>query len=163
MTLQSIESILNSNVLMMVLQGIVIYLAILWIATIIWVSKDANNRSNSILFQIFAVLVVIVLTPLFGLLIYLIVRPSRTLTEKYLEELQVSILNEEEKKEETEKFEKCNNLVCSDHIYCPHCSAKLQKTCAGCKKWYKSAWSICPFCGKKDEPKKKKIKENVGE
>lgn len=101
---EQIQKILSSNIFTLALQGLIVYLAILWIAIIIWVTKDANNRSNSLLFQVFAILVVIFLTPLFGLLIYLILRPSKTLTERYIEEMQMQLLAEAEE-EERKKLE----------------------------------------------------------
>ncbi len=153
--IQSLEKLLNSNIVSWVLQGFIAYLAILWIAIIIWVTKDANNRSNSLMFQIFAILVVIILTPIFGLLIYLIVRPSKTLTEKYLEQSQMHLLNEEEQKEKKEKCDTCGNLADPDHIFCGSCGTKIKKRCSHCKEAYKHSFALCPFCGKKEKEKAK--------
>lgn len=164
--IQSVEKVLNSNIISLVLQGVIAYLAILWIAVIIWVSKDANNRSSSLFFQVFSILIVIILTPLFGLLIYLIIRPSKTLTEKYLEQAQMQILNEEEKKENLEKCPRCEICIHKDYTFCPHCSLKLKKNCFSCKKPYNVSWQICPYCGKKEKSKPKGSKgteENMKE
>lgn len=152
--LQNLENLLNSNFLSLGLQAVIAYLAILWIAIIIWVTKDANNRSNSLPFQVFSILIVILLTPLFGLLIYLIIRPSKTLTEKYLEQSQIQLLNEEEQKEEQEKCSTCQAFVDKDHIFCGNCGTKLKKACPYCKKPYNADWTTCPYCGKKEKPKK---------
>lgn len=116
---EQIQKILSSNVFTLALQGLIVYLAILWIAIIIWVTKDANNRSNSLLFQVFSILIVIFLTPLFGLLIYLILRPSKTLTERYIEEMQMQLLAEAEE-EERKKLQMISNnreaLVDEDEV-----------------------------------------------
>jgi hypothetical protein len=161
--LQALQKVLNSNILTIALEAVIAYLAVLWIAIIIWVSKDANNRTNSLLFQVFAILIVIVLTPLFGLLIYLIIRPSRTLTEQYLENIQLQILDEEGKKESMDKCPVCNAYISREYKFCPHCAAKVKKVCPACKKLYQTNWDICPYCGKKEPSKGKKAKSATEE
>jgi hypothetical protein len=42
------------------LKLLVIYFFIVWIAIIVWVTKDIINRTNNILFQIFSIITVIV-------------------------------------------------------------------------------------------------------
>ncbi len=93
------QSFFSSNAFSLFLQGLILYIAVLWIAIIVWVTRDVNNRSNSLFFQVFSILIVIFLTPLFGLLIYLILRPGKTLTEKYIEEMQMQLLAEAEEEE----------------------------------------------------------------
>ena len=58
------------------------YFFIVWISIIIWVTKDITNRTNSLFLQIFSILIVLLWTPL-SVVIYLLIRPSRTLFEKY--------------------------------------------------------------------------------
>jgi hypothetical protein len=161
--LQAIQKVINSNILTLALEATIAYLAILWIAIIIWVSKDANNRTNSLLFQVFSILIVIILTPLFGLLLYLIIRPTKTLTEKYLESIQLQILDEEGKKDSMEKCPSCNKHINKEYKFCPHCAVKLQKICFSCKKMYQTNWDICPYCGKKEPMKGKKQKASNDE
>jgi hypothetical protein len=43
-----------------IIKFIVIYFFIVWISLIVWVIKDVSIRSNSILFQIFCVLIILV-------------------------------------------------------------------------------------------------------
>ena len=62
------------------------YIAILWISVVFWVAKDISNRSLNAIFQIFCILITIIL-PLLGLFIYLLIRPEKTLLEKDFEEL----------------------------------------------------------------------------
>lgn len=64
------------------LQAGVGYLALLWIFAILWVVKDASNRSDSIAFQLISVLIVVIATPFVGLPLYLLIRPSQTLFER---------------------------------------------------------------------------------
>lgn len=69
------------------LQALVGYLALIWIFSILWVVKDASNRSDSIAFQLISVLIVVIATPFIGLPLYLLIRPSQTLFEKDVYEM----------------------------------------------------------------------------
>jgi len=69
----------------------VLYFFVIWITILVWVYKDITNRTDSIIYQIISILVVLLFTPLFGLFIYLIIRPSKTLFEKYYEEVEFNL------------------------------------------------------------------------
>lgn len=70
-----------------IIKFIVIYFFIVWISLIVWVIKDVSIRSNSILFQIFCVLIILVWTP-FSIFLYLLIRPRRTLYDLYFEDIE---------------------------------------------------------------------------
>ena len=72
---------------------IVIYFGMLWLAIIIWVTRDAISRSKSLIFQVFAILLNI-LFPVLGILLYLIIRPGKTSLERYYEELEHRLILE---------------------------------------------------------------------
>lgn len=82
---------------------VVIYFFALWIAFIIWIIKDITNRTTNLAFQVFCLLIIIVLTPIFGLPIYLLIRPRMTIFEKYYEETEFEE-DEEAEEEEEEVF-----------------------------------------------------------
>jgi len=73
--------------------AVVIYFGLLWLAIIIWVTRDAINRSQSIIFQVIAILLNI-LFPVLGILLYLIIRPNKTTLERYYEELEHRLILE---------------------------------------------------------------------
>jgi hypothetical protein len=73
--------------------AIIIYVGLLWLAVIIWVTRDAIYRSDSLIFQVIAILLNIVF-PLLGILIYLIIRPGKTTTERYYEDLEHRLILE---------------------------------------------------------------------
>jgi len=56
------------------------FLAALWISLVIWTNRDIRTRARDPLVQILATLLVAVLN-LPGVLVYLILRPPRTLEE----------------------------------------------------------------------------------
>jgi hypothetical protein len=73
--------------------ALVVYLGLLWLSVIVWVTRDAINRSESVLFQALAILLNIVF-PVLGILLYLIIRPSKTILERYYEDLEHKLILE---------------------------------------------------------------------
>lgn len=69
------------------LKFVIIYFIVVWISLIVWVIKDIVNRTDSVLLQLLAILIVTLLSP-FGIFIYLLIRPSKTVFEKYYEEIE---------------------------------------------------------------------------
>ena len=87
------------------LQVAVGYVALAWIFTILWTIKDASNRSESIAFQLISVLIVVLATPLIGLPLYLLIRPSQTLFEKDMYEMLQYLVGDDANEEIVEKEE----------------------------------------------------------
>ena len=73
--------------------AIVVYVGLLWLSIIVWVTRDAISRSNSLMFQVFAILLNIGF-PVLGTLLYLIIRPGKTVMERYYEELEHRLILE---------------------------------------------------------------------
>jgi uncharacterized membrane protein len=61
-----------------------VFLGVLVIFTVFYVTRDILLRSQSFLFMFFSILLAAFL-PLAGFLLYLLIRPSRTLAEKELD------------------------------------------------------------------------------
>ena len=68
----------------------VLYFFIIWISVLLWVMKDISNRTNNVLLQIVSVLIILILSP-FWIFIYLLIRPSDTLFEKYYNEIEENL------------------------------------------------------------------------
>jgi RNA polymerase subunit RPABC4/transcription elongation factor Spt4 len=126
--------------------AVIAYFGLLWIAIIIWVTKDSLERSNSIIFQAIAILLNIAI-PFLGILLYLIIRPGKTRMESYYEELERNMLENGEASD-SGACDKCLTPVDKNYNFCPNCAASLKKTCQKCKKTFPNIWNICPFCGK---------------
>lgn len=118
-------------------------LAALWLSFVIWTFRDMRRRSRDPFAQILAALVVAVL-PLFGLLIYLILRPPETLAEAYERALEEEALLQEI--EERPSCPGCSRIVQPEWMVCPHCHAHLKKACVACDRPLDLQWTICPFC-----------------
>jgi predicted RNA-binding Zn-ribbon protein involved in translation (DUF1610 family) len=144
------ESLYDSNFLANILKGVFVYLAALWIAVLIWIARDAINRSSSLLFQIFAISLNIFL-PVFGLILYLIIRPSKTIFENYYDDLEHKILEESN----LTWCEVCNAEIEKEYLYCPECTEQIKKKCSRCHKPFSIKWELCPYCGHKGKKEKK--------
>ncbi len=120
------------------------FLAALWIALVIWTYRDIRLRARDPLVQILSALLVAVLS-LPGVLIYLILRPPRTLEEEYQHTLEEESLLQA--LEELPLCPGCERRVKDDWQVCPNCHTKLKKACHHCGKLMELPWNICPYCG----------------
>ncbi len=91
--------------------AVIVYFGLLWLAIIIWVTRDAISRSDSLLFQVVAILLNIFF-PVLGILLYLIIRPGKTTLERYYEELEHRLILEsiDEKTDEKKKVRSIKKL-----------------------------------------------------
>ena len=148
-TLDFLLNFNSSNWINFSVRGVFIYLFILWAAVIVWVARDVVGRTRSLIFQVLAIILVIILN-VFGLLIYLIIRPQKTLLEKYQEDIeQKALINEEE------VCPHCARSLPLNFQFCPSCGIEVRQHCEKCHKLVSKNWSICPYCGKKKSAHKK--------
>jgi RNA polymerase subunit RPABC4/transcription elongation factor Spt4 len=120
------------------------FLIALWIGLILWTARDIRSRSDDHLAQILAVVCAALLT-LPGLLLYLLLRPSRTLEEEY----QSSLEEEALLAALTGRLScpGCGRQTESEWRICPTCSTVLRKACSDCGRMLDLSWNVCPFCG----------------
>jgi len=120
------------------------FLAALWLALVVWTWRDIRSRARDPLAQVLAVLVVAALN-LPGILVYLILRPTRTLEEDYQRTLEEESLLASI--EDQALCPGCERRIREDWQVCPNCHTKLKKSCQHCGKLMELPWNICPYCG----------------
>lgn len=120
------------------------FLAALWIALVIWTYRDIRTRARDQLVHILSTLLVAVLN-LPGVLVYLILRPQRTLEEEYQRTLEEEALLQA--LEDLPLCPGCERRVKDDWQVCPNCHTKLKKACQECGKLMELSWNLCPYCG----------------
>ncbi|MBL8089205.1 MAG: zinc ribbon domain-containing protein [Anaerolineales bacterium] len=120
------------------------FIIALWVSLVIWTYRDIRARTRDPLIQTLAALLVAVLN-LPGVLVYLILRPPRTLEEEYQHTLEEEALLQA--LEDLPLCPGCERRVKEDWQICPNCHTKLKKTCHNCSKFMELSWNICPFCG----------------
>ncbi|MCP4522775.1 MAG: hypothetical protein GY828_00995 [Candidatus Gracilibacteria bacterium] len=172
-----LESFYQGITFVTVFQFMLIYFFIIWIALIVWVIKDINNRTQSILFQLISILIIFLGTPL-GVFIYLLIRPSKTIFEKYHAEVEnnLDLMQEIINEKNNDIGDRLHCFVCETPVlpefkFCPKCEIQLKQECHECTKTVYRNWEICPYCGIKQDfqeektgnKKQKKKKEETNE
>ena len=120
------------------------FLAALWISLVVWTYRDVRSRARDPLVQILAAMLVAVLN-IPGVLVYLMLRPPRTLEEEYQRTLEEEALLQA--LEDLPLCPGCERRVKDDWQVCPNCHTKLKKTCQNCARLMELPWNICPYCG----------------
>ncbi|MBN1954724.1 MAG: zinc ribbon domain-containing protein [Anaerolineae bacterium] len=111
---------------------------------IIWTFRDMRARSRDFLALIVAVLLV-ALIPIFGFIVYLMLRPRDTLAEAYERSLEQEALLQAI--EEPELCPGCSQRVKADYLLCPTCHTRLKQPCIACGRPLHLNWAVCPYCG----------------
>lgn len=120
------------------------FIAALWLSLLIWTYRDIRNRARDPLVRILAIVVVALLF-LPGVVIYLLLRPGRTLEEEYQHTLEEEALLQSI--EDNALCPGCARRIKDEWIACPNCYTKLKKTCHQCGKPMELGWNLCPYCG----------------
>lgn len=120
------------------------FVAALWLSLVLWTWRDIRSRARDPLSRVLAVLVVAVLF-LPGILVYLILRPARTLEEDYQRSLEEEALLQAI--EDRPLCPGCGRRLEADWSFCPNCHTSLKKRCHQCGRLMELAWNMCPFCG----------------
>jgi len=136
----------TNNVLVLLSVAAVAYVAVLWVAVAYTVVRDARQRSESPTFLAFAG-VLGFLPPLLGALIYLVVRPARTLEEERTIALEEAALVEPITDEAaTRPCPTCGRHIEADFVICPHCRTQFARRCQACDRTLRLGWPVCPYC-----------------
>lgn len=125
------------------------YFAALWFALIVWTYRDIEQRTRSVITQIFATLLaVLFFVP--GALLYLVLRPRETLDEAFQRSLEEEYLLQD--LEDLPRCHSCHRAIESDWVICPSCHTELRHECPTCAHLVRVTWDICPYCATELEP-----------
>ena len=125
------------------------FLAALWISLVIWTFRDMRARARDAFAQLLASLMVLLLGP-FGIILYLILRPRETLSERYERSLEEEALLQDI--EERHICPGCKQPIELDYVLCPICHTRLRRPCVQCGRLVHPRWSVCPYCGEGQKP-----------
>src|SRR3954451_21956923 len=132
------------RVLRVGLTVITAYLVALWIASIWWTFRDIRSRSTDLFLQVAATLLVTIFS-FAGLLIYVILRPTKTLSQLYEESLEEEAFLQGIQVQSACPV--CKQRAEPDFIFCPWCQTRLKRVCARCEQPMMLRWKACPYCG----------------
>lgn len=123
--------------------GFVGFGATVWISLAVWTFMDIRSRTRDKLVWGLATLLVLVFS-VFGLIVYLILRPHETLMQAYERSLEEEALLQEI--EERPICPNCRHRVETDYRVCPNCLQQLKDACYNCGRLVDLEWPVCPYC-----------------
>ena len=107
----------------------------IWIRSILFVTRDISHRTDSLIYQIFCILLSSI--PIVGFMLYFIFRPIR-LTDDIIWRKSINTL--------AIQCNECWEFNNRNNIYCTSCWEKLTITCKECSKQYYNWYDYCPYC-----------------
>jgi hypothetical protein len=130
---------LNLVVDLLILFVVVLYLALIW-----WTYADAKRRIEDPV--MIACSTAASLFPFVGTIVYMILRPPEYLEDVRERELETQAAEARVAELEQSLCPHCNYRVEKDFVRCPSCLRKLKERCANCSRPLDQAWTICPYC-----------------
>ena len=127
-----------------VVELIILFLVVVWLALIYWTYADARRRiADSLLV---GCATAASLFPFVGTIVYMIVRPPEYLDDVRERELEIQAAEARLAELGYQVCPYCDYEVEKDFLRCPNCMRKLKDPCAACGKPLDPMWKICPFC-----------------
>ena len=123
----------------MVLRLLMFSLAIIYVASIVWVYRDSSVRSTRPYLWMLLGFV-----PLVGPIVYTFVRPPLFLDEA--QENALEIARRERELAEKGYCPSCRYPTEPDFLVCPNCGHGLKNPCRSCAQPLRPEWRICPYC-----------------
>ncbi len=120
------------------------FVGIFYIATVWWVYKDAKRRIDDPWLVAMAVIVGLI-PPFIGPLIYMLFRPPEYLDEVRERELEIKAMEQRLARRDLH-CPVCRAEVDMTFLVCPVCTTKLKQACTNCKAPLEALWQICPYC-----------------
>ncbi|MBA2363487.1 MAG: zinc ribbon domain-containing protein [Chloroflexia bacterium] len=120
------------------------FLAMLWLALVLWVYRDAQSRSTS--FPVILLSTVLVSsTFVVGWAVYILLRPRFSLSEEYHQGFRerAALLDASS----GELCFRCQARLQLDYRLCPNCGLEVKHPCDMCKRPIRPTWNLCPYCG----------------
>jgi double zinc ribbon protein len=120
------------------------FVVVFWAATAYWVYKDARRRIEDPWMIAMAVVLGIV-PPFLGPIIYMFFRPPEYLEEVRERELEIKAMEERLARRDLH-CPVCRAEVEASYLVCPVCTTKLKQACVSCKAPLEPLWQVCPYC-----------------
>ncbi|MCX6823868.1 MAG: hypothetical protein NT085_01980 [candidate division SR1 bacterium] len=118
---------------------VAILLVFFRVVSIIRVTKDIINRTNSFSLQVISILFVTFLTPLVGLPLYFLIRPIMYKSDR--------IPRREACASNLVPCYNCNTLNPKEYVCCIACGERLKIKCKECGNNYAHSFAYCNICG----------------
>ncbi len=113
------------------------FLILLWIWGIIWIAKDIQERTDSLLKEIIFILLFGILWPIWWLF-YIALRPAWYKRDKnwWREAILAQVI----------QCPECWEFNPKENNYCLNCWTKLKIKCKECQREFPYDYEFCPYC-----------------
>jgi hypothetical protein len=126
------------------------FVGVSWLSTAFWVYKDARRRIEDPWLVAMAVLLGLV-PPFLGPLIYMLFRPPEYLEDVRERELEMKAMEQRLSRRDLH-CPVCRSEVEASYLVCPVCTTRLRQSCRTCKQPLEAIWQVCPYCETPVEP-----------
>jgi len=120
------------------------FVVVFWLATVYWVWKDARRRIEQ-QWKIWLAVVLGLVVPFLGPLVYMLFRPPEYLEDVRERELEMRAIEKRLGGADLQ-CRVCGASVESDFLVCPVCTSRLRQACSACGRPLEPAWQLCPYC-----------------
>jgi hypothetical protein len=135
---------IESSGLNLVVDLLILFVVVLYLALIYWTYADARRRINDPM--LVGCATVASLFPFVGTIVYMILRPPEYLEDVRERELEMQAAEARLHDLDHGLCPHCDYRIERDFIRCPSCLRKLKERCVSCSRPLDQAWTICPYC-----------------
>ena len=135
---------ITDNTLNLVVQLLVLFLVVIWLATVYWTFADARRRIEDPM--LVACATIAALFPFVGTIVYMIVRPPEYIDDARERELEIAAAEARIEELRRNSCPHCDFEVEKSFLRCPSCLRRLKDPCGNCGRPLDPRWKICPFC-----------------
>jgi Double zinc ribbon len=135
---------IESNAFNLVIDLLVLFVVVLYLALIYWTYADARRRILDPM--LIGCATAASLFPFVGTIVYMILRPPEYLEDVRERELETQAAEARLHQLDYGLCPHCDYPIERDFVRCPSCLRKLKERCTSCAKPLDRAWTICPYC-----------------
>jgi hypothetical protein len=135
---------IENDGLNLVVNLLVFFLVVIWIALVYWTYADASRRLDDPMLVGSATAAS--LFPFIGTIVYTIVRPPEYLEDRHEREVEIKAAEKRLALLENRTCRNCGSEVDPSYLRCPSCTRKLKEPCTNCGKPLDPRWRVCPYC-----------------
>ena len=135
---------ITSDGLSLVVNLLLLFLVVFWIALIYWTYSDARRRISDPM--LVGCATAASMFPFIGTVVYMIVRPPEYLDDVRERELEIAAAEVRLAAIENLSCSYCNFQIEQSFLRCPNCLRRLKEPCTTCHKPLAPDWKICPYC-----------------
>ena len=135
---------ITNDALNLVVNLLVFFLVVIWVALVYWTYSDASRRLDDPL--LIGCATVASLFPFIGTIVYTIVRPPEYLEDAHERDLEIRAAEKRLALLDNRTCRNCGSEIEPSFLRCPTCMRKLKEPCRSCGRPLDPRWRVCPYC-----------------